>query len=275
MREFETGATRDTDIDKLDYAGFFSSAVMQEYARYMHMHRIQADGKLRASDNWKKGIPKEEYIKSLFRHFMDLYLEHEGHESREGIKSALCGIMFNVNGYMLELLKDEQKPHVCTCGGNCETDKPVEITTQMVEELLNSPAPDDSVSAYLKEDPLMRDIMDEDFVTAKEVEDFFLKGVADAAVKVCEDFKLHGFDETTRPESVINTGGFAARNREEVVRRHIEADLTPFIDSARTDHPEYEDEVLADETRRFALVRITLEDLFPDPPRVEGEPEEI
>jgi hypothetical protein len=107
VRTFESGATRDDDDTKLDYEGFFSPVVLRAYAEYMYKHRIQTDGKLRASDNWQKGIPKDQYMKSLFRHFMDLWLEHRGYNSREGSKAAIYGIMFNSMGYLFELLREE------------------------------------------------------------------------------------------------------------------------------------------------------------------------
>lgn len=104
IRKFNTGATRDTDENKLDYEGFISPLVLDRYAQYMHKHRKQSNGELRLSDNWQKGIPKEEYMKSGFRHFMDWWKEHRGLKSREGIEDALCGVMFNVMGYLYEVL---------------------------------------------------------------------------------------------------------------------------------------------------------------------------
>ena len=109
MREFETGANRNHDDDKLDYEGFFCPLVVEEFAKYMHKHRVQDDGNVRDSDNWQKGIPKDAYMKSGWRHLHDWWLEHRGHESREGIKDALCGVIFNAQGYLHEILKDEQK----------------------------------------------------------------------------------------------------------------------------------------------------------------------
>lgn len=106
IRKFPTGATRDIDDNKLDYEGFQHPIVIKRYAEYMHQNRIQSDGELRASDNWQKGIPKNEYMKSLARHFMDLWLEHRDYESRDGIENALCGILFNAHGYLFEILKN-------------------------------------------------------------------------------------------------------------------------------------------------------------------------
>lgn len=119
MRHFETGATRDSDEDKYDFEGFLSPIVLERYAEYMHKHRLQADGEMRDSDNWQKGIPKTAYIKSLMRHVHDLWLEHRGYPSRDGLETALCAIAFNAFGYLYEVLKDnlsvdvEQKDQVC------------------------------------------------------------------------------------------------------------------------------------------------------------------
>ena len=105
IRQFDTGATRDTDKGKLDYEGYFSPLVLEEYARYMRRNQKQSDGNFRASDNWQKGIPLREYMKSLWRHFMDLWKQHRGIKCEFGIKAALCGILFNTMGYLHEILK--------------------------------------------------------------------------------------------------------------------------------------------------------------------------
>lgn len=107
-RYFDSGAYRDSDEGKYDYEGYLSPLVLESYAAYMHKHSRQSDGKLRASDNWQRGIPKEQYMKSAFRHFMDLWSEHRGYGSRDGIEEALGGLLFNVMGYWYMLLKEQQ-----------------------------------------------------------------------------------------------------------------------------------------------------------------------
>lgn len=103
MREFDTGATRDSDENKLDYEGFLSPRALRRYAEYMHKNRKQADGKMRASDNWQKGIPKDAYMKSLFRHFMDVWALHRaGISADEDLREALCATIFNAFGYLHE-----------------------------------------------------------------------------------------------------------------------------------------------------------------------------
>jgi len=109
IRKFMTGATRDTEEGKNDYEGFLNPIVIKAYGNYMAKHRIQSDGNLRDSDNWQKGIPKDAYIKSAFRHFLDWWLEHRGYKSREGIKDALMALLFNVMGYAYEVLKEQEE----------------------------------------------------------------------------------------------------------------------------------------------------------------------
>lgn len=106
MRTFDTGATRNLDVDP-DYYGFTSPLALGMFAQYMHEHRLQADGTMRDSDNWKKGIPRDSYIRSLRRHMQDLTLHHDGygHLAREDIVSAMAGVMFNIQGYMHEYVK--------------------------------------------------------------------------------------------------------------------------------------------------------------------------
>ncbi len=108
MRTFETGATRDTDKNKNDYEGFFSPLVIQCYGDYMNRNRIQADGNLRDSDNWQKGIPKTAYIKSAWRHFLDVWMLHRGYSRAVVIEEALCACLFNLMGYLHELLKEKR-----------------------------------------------------------------------------------------------------------------------------------------------------------------------
>jgi hypothetical protein len=108
MRTFASGATRNLDSDKYDFEGFLSPAVLERFGMYMHGHRVQDDGTLRASDNWQKGIPKDQYIKSLLRHVIDVWKEHRGLPSRDGLQDALCGVIFNSMGYLHEDIKEQR-----------------------------------------------------------------------------------------------------------------------------------------------------------------------
>jgi hypothetical protein len=112
VRTFETGATRDTDQGKLDYDGFLSPLVLERYARYMHKHRLQPDGQLRASDNWQRGMPRDAYMSSAWRHFVDWWAHHRGvtQIARDTIEEALCALLFNTSGYLHEHLKAAAQP---------------------------------------------------------------------------------------------------------------------------------------------------------------------
>jgi hypothetical protein len=106
-REFKTGAWRDTEEGKIDFEGFMHPLVIKKFGEYMTKNRKMKDGSLRDSDNWQKGIPKDVYMKSLWRHMHDLWLHHRGYpeESRESIDDAICGVLFNSMGYYYEILK--------------------------------------------------------------------------------------------------------------------------------------------------------------------------
>ena len=111
MRTFPTGATRDTDEGKPDYEAFLSPLVIREFGAYMHRHRVQPDGSLRAGDNWQRGIPLDAYMKSGWRHFFLWWCLHRQNatpslETEEHMREALCALLFNVQGYLHELLKE-------------------------------------------------------------------------------------------------------------------------------------------------------------------------
>jgi len=130
-REFTGGATRDGEADKLDYEGFLSPLVIKGYGDYLHRHRLQSDGQVRDSDNWQSGMPLSVYLKSLWRHLVDIWSLHRGYrvyrervDGREKTyvvckvsecvpsswvrvtrEDALCGIIFNSSGYLHEWMK--------------------------------------------------------------------------------------------------------------------------------------------------------------------------
>ena len=110
LRTFASGATRDTNEGKLEPWGFTSPLVEKAFSEYMHEKRIQSNGELRDSDNWKKGIPLEAYWHSLSRHILDFRLLWEGFPEEAVSKDridVLCAIRFNVDGLMHEMLKEE------------------------------------------------------------------------------------------------------------------------------------------------------------------------
>lgn len=107
VRQFATGANRDLDTNKLDFEGFLSPLVLRAFATFMHFNRSLADGSLRASDNWQKGIPLDVYVKSAWRHFFAFWSIHRGWGAvKETIVWAILGTIFNLQGYLHELLKE-------------------------------------------------------------------------------------------------------------------------------------------------------------------------
>ena len=115
MAQFETGATRNKDENKFDFEGFLSPRVLERYGQYMHSHRSQKDGTMRASDNWQLGIPIPRYMKSLWRHFFDVWKLHRGLTATDpdsgkpvDLETALCGVLFNASGMLHETLKERE-----------------------------------------------------------------------------------------------------------------------------------------------------------------------
>jgi hypothetical protein len=108
VRTFETGATRDTDENKLDFEGFLSPLVIERFAAHMHANRLQKNGVVRPSDNWQKGIPLDVYMKSGYRHFVEWWKCHRNIPTMKPAdkEEALCGLIFNAMGYLHELLKE-------------------------------------------------------------------------------------------------------------------------------------------------------------------------
>jgi hypothetical protein len=112
VRQFETGATRSADSDRDDPEGYLSPLVIDRFNEYMTKHRVQADGSLRDSDNWQKGMPLASFMKGMWRHFLHLWTRHRGYPVRDpkaaiDIEEDLCAILFNTQGYLHQLLKEK------------------------------------------------------------------------------------------------------------------------------------------------------------------------
>ena len=110
MRKFDSGATRDTTNNKLDYVKALSPIVLRRYVQYLDKHRLQPDGSYRDFDNWKNGIPQEVYHSSGGRHFLDTWLLTEGYATKDNhgpvdLEDALCAQLFNIQGRLHEILK--------------------------------------------------------------------------------------------------------------------------------------------------------------------------
>lgn len=114
IRTFATGATRNVDADRPDPEGFLSPLALEAYCEYMGRNRKQADGSIRDSDNWQKGIPLTTYMKGLLRHVFHAWSRHRGWKVKDpkaaaSLKDDLCATIFNAQGYLHELLKEEER----------------------------------------------------------------------------------------------------------------------------------------------------------------------
>lgn len=109
LQKFETGAIRDLDNTKYDYEAFLSPLVIEGYAAYMHKNRNLKDGSVRDGDNWQKGIPLKNYVKSGWRHFFAFWKAHRsGKPFTDQQIEETYAILFNVMGYLHEIEKKRQ-----------------------------------------------------------------------------------------------------------------------------------------------------------------------
>ena len=108
-RIFDSGASRNSDEGKSDYEGFLSPLVLESFGKYMHKMRYLEDGSLRDSDNWQKGIPQKQYMKSMWRHFMEVWKGMRGIKTYEDEITNLNATLFNVMGLLHEKLKEKSK----------------------------------------------------------------------------------------------------------------------------------------------------------------------
>lgn len=110
VRAFETGATRSGDAGRYDPEGFLSPIAIERYCVYMQKNQLQPDGSIRTSDNWQKGLPKETYVKGLWRHMLHLWTRFRGYPVQDpkaatDIEEDLCALLFNVQGMLHEVVK--------------------------------------------------------------------------------------------------------------------------------------------------------------------------
>ena len=113
-RTASSGATRDLNNEKYVYDQFQHPLVVKVFAEYMHKKRSMPDGSKRNGGNWWKGFPRAWLLESMGRHYMDVWLHLSGHsiEADEPLPTALCGLFFNVQALMLEVILDRNVEEV-------------------------------------------------------------------------------------------------------------------------------------------------------------------
>lgn len=101
ITKFKTGAIRDTSEDKENLLEGISWLALKRFAKYMDTKSIRY-----GRGNWKKGIPPEEYLKSMLRHVQKFVSEWE-YGVCEEYDDHLGAIFFNLQGLMheIELIK--------------------------------------------------------------------------------------------------------------------------------------------------------------------------
>jgi hypothetical protein len=97
MREFETGAVRDSEDGKEDYIETISWTAFRRYAEYMTGKKSKY-----GAGNFKKGIPIESYEKSLVRHVQKYLANKYENGDFEKEEDHLSAILFNVFGIIHE-----------------------------------------------------------------------------------------------------------------------------------------------------------------------------
>lgn len=107
--QYESGAKREADEDKVDPEGFLSPIVIEAYSQYMHFNRKMPDGTMRDGDDWQQGIPFNRLMRSMWRHFKDCWLEHRLWPTKQGRVFNLCALLFNTQAYLHQVLT--QDPH--------------------------------------------------------------------------------------------------------------------------------------------------------------------
>mgnify|MGYP001615899165 CR=1 FL=1 len=113
--DFGTGATRSSDIGKIDFEGHINPEVLEVFGEYMNRHRVQRDGQLRGSDNWQKGIPLYRYVKSLIRHVFEFWRMWRGKQVVNPdngtfftFRDVTSAVMFNIMGIIYEMIRSDR-----------------------------------------------------------------------------------------------------------------------------------------------------------------------
>lgn len=104
MREFNTGAIRDSDESKEDYIESISWLSLLRYAKYMKTNELKY-----GRGNWAKGIPESSYEQSLMRHLQKYLANKYYGASLEPDIDHLSAAMFNLQGLIHEQEKASLK----------------------------------------------------------------------------------------------------------------------------------------------------------------------
>ena len=114
-RVFETGADRSSDAGKPHPNRAWSILVLRRFSEYMYDHNVSAKVS-RREDQWQLGFPQDSFVESGSRHFDAWQGLHRGIPTTDekgnpvDLEEALCGLLFNVQGYLHEILLAKLTP---------------------------------------------------------------------------------------------------------------------------------------------------------------------
>jgi len=105
IRNFDTGAVRGSS-GKLDFVEYMSTLALGAYGEHM-----RKSAEKYGAGNWLKGIPADEYMKSLRRHLWIIDIKEQTGIQLEPETDHLASCMFNIMGAMheRELLKLQEQ----------------------------------------------------------------------------------------------------------------------------------------------------------------------
>lgn len=96
IRDFSTGARRGCG-GKFDFAEYMSSLAMARYGEHMKKAATKY-----GSGNWLKGIPEQEFLKSLRRHLWIIDIKEQTGVQLEPETDHLSACLFNIMGAIHE-----------------------------------------------------------------------------------------------------------------------------------------------------------------------------
>ena len=105
IRHFDSGAVRGSG-GKFDFPEYLSAYTVFRFGEHMKKNAVKY-----GAGNWKKGIPKSEYFRSLCRHFFMLYMKETENIDMEPDNDHLASLLFNIQGMIVheEELKHKDK----------------------------------------------------------------------------------------------------------------------------------------------------------------------
>lgn len=120
MRKFSSGATRDSNDDKVDYLKITPAIIDHSFGQYMRRKRVQPDGSLRDFDNWQGGFgdtPEEnarQCLDSIDRHVKDIALILDGYTVNErgtpiSLEDSWNAIRFGSQAGLFHFIKNRKE----------------------------------------------------------------------------------------------------------------------------------------------------------------------